>query len=210
MKRIVSILLVAIMLLAMSTVTIFAENQFPGECIYEDRFFEQYVAGTSYEDYYYYSELYYHHVDENDPNSEIDWVLVRAWVNFESSYFWTVIGNRAVFVHEQGYPFRTYYAVYDVKQDCFVTLTNSQPFEDYEDLEDVINNKLRIGNLLGDIDSDERLTILDATTLQIGLVEKEYFDDASEEFLVADFDYDSKVTVMDATAIQMKLAGIEA
>ncbi|MBR2716099.1 MAG: hypothetical protein IKB73_07850 [Ruminococcus sp.] len=210
MKRIVSILLVAVMLLAMSTVTIFAENQFLGECIYEDRFFEQHVAGTYFEDYYYYFEAYYHHVDENDPNSEIDWVLVHTWYLFEDMPFGTLIGNRAVHVSSRHVPFITGYGVYDVKQDCFFDLAFDNTVKKYEDLEDVVNNKLRIGNLFGDIDLDEQLTILDATTLQIGLVEGKYRDPYSEENNIADFDFDEKVTVMDATAIQMKLAKVEA
>ncbi|MBR2714977.1 MAG: hypothetical protein IKB73_02075 [Ruminococcus sp.] len=211
MKRIVSILLVAIVLLAMSLIPAYAiENMNPGEYIYEERFVEQHVINTSYGDPYMYDELYYHHVDENDPNSEIDWVLVYTWYLFEDMTFCTRIGNRIVYVGARHVPFITGYGVYDVKQDCFFDLAFDNTVKKYEDLEDVVNNKVRIGNLLGDIDLDERLTILDATTLQIGLVEGKYRDPYSEENNIADFDRDRKVTVMDATAIQMKLAGIEA
>ncbi|MBR2714973.1 MAG: hypothetical protein IKB73_02055, partial [Ruminococcus sp.] len=145
MKKIVSILLVAIMLLALSTTAFLAEDNY----LYEDRFFEQHVAGTSYEDYYYYYESYYHHVDENDPNSEIDWVLVYGNICWEEWLYSAVIGNR-VFVGDQGVPFGTGLAVYDVKQDCFFDLAFDNTVKKYEDLEDVVNNKVRIGNLLGD------------------------------------------------------------
>ncbi|MBR2715657.1 MAG: hypothetical protein IKB73_05575, partial [Ruminococcus sp.] len=121
----------------------------------------------------------------------------------------TLIGNRLLFLDSEEMPFSCGYAVYDVKQGCFVGLGDSI-LDDYEDLEDVVNNEVRIGKLFGDTDLDGQLTILDATTLQIGLVEGKYDSSYSLKNELADFDCDYKVTVMDATAIQMKLAGIEA
>ncbi|MBR2714975.1 MAG: hypothetical protein IKB73_02065 [Ruminococcus sp.] len=208
MKKIVSIFLVA-----MSLIPAYAAqniNPNPGEYIYEDRFVKEYVDSRDFSEYYYYSELYYHHVDENDENSEIDWVLVSANINmFMERLYSTSIGNRLLFLDSEEMPFSCGYAVYDVKQDCFVELSNSM-LDDYEDLEDVVNNEVRIGKLRGDTDSDKQLTILDATTLQMGLVENKYEYSYMLEYKIADFDCDYKVTVMDATAIQMKLAGIEA
>ena len=204
MKRIISIILIAVMLLALSATTSFAETNY----LYENRFFEQYVEGSGYEDYYNYAECYYHHIDENDPDSEIDWVLVHCNINLEEMIYTAVIGNR-VYVGSHGYPFGVNYAVYDVKLDCFIGVDTYQVLEKYEDLEDVINNKVRFGELLGDTDSDECLSILDATTLQRGLVNGEYTYEYSMEYNVADFDLDYNVTVMDATAIQMHLAGIK-
>lgn len=206
MKRIISIILIAVMLLALSAITVFSANVYQGDYIYEERFLDEYPPdyGT-----YEYQEFYYHHIDENDPNSEIDWILVEAMVAMEDTLYCTKIGNRILFLYSQEYPFSCGYGVYDVKQDCFISLASRDIFEKYEDLEDVVNNKVRIGRLLGDTDLDDCLSILDATTLQRGLVNGKYSEKYGMAYEVADFDLDYNVTVMDATAIQMHLAGIK-
>lgn len=59
---------------------------------------------------------------------------------------------------------------------------------------------------VGDVDRDTKVSILDATAIQMAQALLITFDD--EQKSLGDFDGDSKVTVMDATAIQMHLAGL--
>ncbi|MBR2715260.1 MAG: dockerin type I repeat-containing protein [Ruminococcus sp.] len=60
--------------------------------------------------------------------------------------------------------------------------------------------------ILGDVDFDGRVTIMDATFIQMHLAEIISFSDA--QLSVADFDLDNEVTILDATDIQMTLAGL--
>lgn len=60
--------------------------------------------------------------------------------------------------------------------------------------------------LNGDVNSDGKLNIRDATAIQKYLAKMADFNDA--QLRVADFDKNGKVNVKDATAIQKKLAGI--
>ncbi len=59
---------------------------------------------------------------------------------------------------------------------------------------------------LADVDSDGRVTVLDATVIQLYLADKRALDEV--QLKCADADKDGKVTVLDATYIQMFLAGL--
>lgn len=61
--------------------------------------------------------------------------------------------------------------------------------------------------LIGDVNFDGRISILDATAIQKHLANLVLLSD--EQFLVADFNNDGRVSILDATAIQKKLAGLE-
>ena len=63
------------------------------------------------------------------------------------------------------------------------------------------------GVLLGDADSDGRVTILDATAIQRSLAALPVNGEFSEE--AADVDGDSGITILDATYIQRWLAGLD-
>ena len=62
--------------------------------------------------------------------------------------------------------------------------------------------------LIGDADSDNMVTILDATRIQRWLAELD--GDEKVNFTNADADGDGEVTILDATRIQRTLAGLEA
>ena len=69
-----------------------------------------------------------------------------------------------------------------------------------------------LGELTGDVNNDNRLSIQDATLIQKYLAGMEYISDnfpaSSYTNLVADFNCDGDVNIRDATAIQKKLAGL--
>lgn len=61
--------------------------------------------------------------------------------------------------------------------------------------------------LLGDVDFDGKVSILDATLIQMGLAQTKPL--TLEQMKVADMDSDGTVSIMDATIIQLKVAGID-
>ena len=164
--------------------------------------------------HYNYSELYYHY----DENEALDWVLVNAQSGPEPQPMGISmdIGNVAVHSHSIFYNFRYQYGVYDVAENQFYDLFDlrSEP-EKYDDLLDVLVQK-KIGQLIGDLDNDGAITILDATGIQLCLAGLENFPDneyysvynTSERGRMSDFDRDGDVSILDATAIQLKLAEI--
>ncbi len=58
--------------------------------------------------------------------------------------------------------------------------------------------------MLGDVDGDSKITVMDATTIQYYVAKKATLD--STQQLAADTDKDDKITVMDATTIQFFVA----
>ncbi len=74
-----------------------------------------------------------------------------------------------------------------------------------------INNILISGTkqelpLLGDVDGDGKVTILDATTIQLYIAKKITIEE--DKLALAEVDFDNKLTVMDATTIQFFVAGL--
>lgn len=65
------------------------------------------------------------------------------------------------------------------------------------------------GTLLGDVDNDGRVTIMDATILQWKLADISKSDDTSINATAADIDSNGEIEIMDATYIQRRLASIE-
>ena len=64
----------------------------------------------------------------------------------------------------------------------------------------------QISDILGDVDGDTEVTIIDATAIQLWLTELRELSDA--QIACADSDLDGNITVADATHIQRCLAGI--
>ena len=67
----------------------------------------------------------------------------------------------------------------------------------------------------GDTNSDGKIDIKDATTIQkwlVGILAIDLVNDIGDDYIssstVGDFDYDGKITIKDATAIQKSIAGI--
>ena len=63
------------------------------------------------------------------------------------------------------------------------------------------------GRLRGDVDADGRVTVKDATRIQMAIAALVVLSDAEQE--LADYNLDSKVNILDATKIQKVIAGIE-
>lgn len=178
--------------------------------LFELEYREQYeVIG-----HYNYSELYYHY----DENEALDWVLVNAQSGLEplDMEISMDIGNVVVQSCSIFHNFRYQYGVYDVSESKFYDLFDlrSEP-EKYDDLLDVLVQK-KIGQLIGDLDNDGVISILDATKIQLCLAGLESFPNnefysvynTSERGRMSDFDKDGDVSILDATAIQLKLAQI--
>lgn len=127
-----------------------------------------------------YEELYIH----RDKNGEADWVCVWAsnyeydsgYYEYGEGYFYTVIGNRLFYQYGyRGHPFLTHFGVYDVRQNRFYdpALCGRDGFkaENYADFDRVINEYASvkynsIGRLLGDLDRDDEISVIDATMIQ--------------------------------------------
>ena len=113
-----------------------------------------------------YKELYYH----KDPDGNTDWVMVEANAGMEGQDWvgFATVGNRAIVTEMEGvFPFRM--LLYDVKNDSFVSLASyvgyKPDYSKYDGLRDAIE-KYGQGRLLGDVDRDDELTIVDCTFLQ--------------------------------------------
>ena len=225
-KRTISFLLVFAILFSLTSLTAFSSSNLAGEKDYlflDD--FDKKHGVYSYEDYmqYYYDELYYHHIDENDPDSEIDWAI--TYIIFypmviEPMNVKRVILDRVILSCDM-YTYRVKWALYDAQTNDFISLEKVD-VEKYDGLAEGLE-KAKVGYPFGDADFDSTLTVLDATYIQqalCGLCEFEFEDDLTDDMLkgtkydktidyISDIDHDGERTVLDATAIQYKLAGLE-
>ena len=202
------------------------------EFIYADRFAEYY--GSNYmsigsEEIYCYNELYYH----KDKNGETDWILLYALgtVNGPTVYC-TGIGNRIIIKDGWNYPFSTGFGIYDVRIDRFLDV-NSAASEsgfdssDYPDFVKVfdeygvkMNSLLLTDRLIGDVDHDDELTIVDATMIQrceamiMEYPATDLIDTSGCTVLIdppvyySDFNLDGDRDILDATCIQRYLVGL--
>ena len=165
------------------------------------RFVEEYGDPQIYE------EIYYHYTDE--AQTQFDWVFISAAVDIMIEPIENPQPHRYVvgdIIYSSIYyfgPFMIPYCVYDVAKDEFVEIGN-EAFEQYEGLKEIFCTP-EYGHLIGDVDSDGRVSVIDATEIQRAQAQLSEITD----FLAADFNRDKAVDVMDATAIQSKLVGIE-
>lgn len=224
MKKIISLFLVLIML-CVCMMTSFSAVNIAGDKEY--LFLDDFDAKHSVYGYpdnvnYYYDELYYHHVDENDPDSEIDWAIVYATfyagsaMSIKRLVLDRVITNGSI---EAYYPVG--WALYDAQTKEFISIDKVDVTK-YQGLE-VGLEKAHVGNPLGDADMDGELTVLDATYIQrvlAKLCEFNLWDDLSGCSLagvkydrpldyISDIDGDGERNILDATAIQLKLAKLD-
>ena len=200
MKKLVSIMLIAVILMSAMSVSTFAEV--PPEDKFYDRFVEKYG------DAMYYQEVQPHY----DENNEIDWVVVCAYTAMavvdvlpDADHYNCYENGEFVFHEKDLYaPFTTQHCVYDPKKDEFIDITKVN-FDEYKDLKKHVRTYY-FANLIGDVDDDNDVTILDATEIQLILAK------LKEQYVgicVSDFDRDDELTVLDATAVQLKLAGLD-
>ena len=200
MKKLVSILLAVIMVASVCSVSAFAEV--PPEDKFYDHFVEQFGEAM------YYQEVQPHY----DENGEIDWVVVCAYTEMAVVDVLPGAGHNncyenGEFVFHEKYlyaPFTTSHCVYDPKKDEFIDITKVN-FDEYNDLKKHVRTYY-FANLIGDVDDDNDITIMDATEIQliIAKLKEQYVG-----ICVSDFDRDGELTVLDATAIQLRLAGLD-
>ncbi len=214
MKKLISFLLVLVLVLSVAMVSAFS---FSDDSVryYRKNFTDKYVEPYDAADgYYFYFEQYHHYEDENDPDSEIDWVLVYAGdMSYTDGKVKQKIADRIFFADESSSPFTFKYAVYDVKEDEFYALEDAL-FDKYDGLKEAfLKEEAGVAGLkIGDIDQDKKLTVLDATSIQRAAAQLEAFsaeDDLSDytdcggdQKFVSDFDGDGVRSVLDATGIQ--------
>ncbi len=220
MKKVFSLILVAVMLLLSVAIPVSAEEVVGP--LYKDKFYERYYHAVST---FYYEELYYHHVSEEDEESPIDWVLVHGIVEIWESWGFSsylLIGDRVIVETAIPRPFEIPYAVYDVEKDEFIGIKDVD-CNQYDGLIECVQ-ELNLGLLVGDVDRDKTLTVLDATIIQRCIAQLEEFPEydvcqkfghssvhATEQLAYySDIDRDGERTILDATIIQKKVANIEA
>ena len=224
MKKLVSILLAVVMLLSFMSVTAFATEKTYGEIpnktdlMYLERFKEY---NELYEDDYYYCyREFCYYSDEN--NEEPDWVLIDCSILPEpwECRHGALVGNRVLYTSAGPglTKSETGLLVYIPKTDTFIDLVNSNIDEVVGACTDFIKviEENNFGQVLGDVNDDYSLDILDATHMQFVLARMSDYSVwgvftrlGNDNFSMGDFDKDGEFTVMDATAIQKKLAHIE-
>ena len=163
---------------------------------------------------YNYSELYYH----SDNNGDVDWVLItgeEAAVFPEPLY--QVIGNRVIIEEQQTAPFGFGMAVYNVAQNTVSPIYDGM-LSQYDGLEEAFN-EYGCGKLIGDVDGDGSISILDATVIQRCLASlRDYPDsDVIQPFgdvesalkYYSDYNRNGERDIIDATCIQRHLADLD-
>lgn len=160
--------------------------------------------------YQLYDEMFEHH----DAAGKVDWVLLRVESMTQLTVIYhELIGNRVVTKSRVSAPFDSGYGVYDVKQDRFIPL-DGKTVEEYDELKKIFD-EIGEGKLLGDIDGDDSITILDATLIQRCNAKLAEYSEADEMAIplgsiryYSDFNRDGNRNVIDATRIQRYLIGI--
>lgn len=189
-----------------------------------ERFNEEFITNVYGDDddddiswsdiFYLYDELYEHH----DSDGNTVWVLlhVEPYVG-KTAVYRDVIGNRALRKSYESYPFMSGYGIYDVKKDTFVSVYGGM-VNDYDGLANAYD-EFGEGRLLGDIDNDDSITVVDATVMQrCDTKIRDYpVNDEIETALrnytgtcyFSDFNRDGERDILDATCIQRYLVGMD-
>jgi hypothetical protein len=170
------------------------------------------VYGYNKADYPDYKELCVH----RDSNSRVDWVLLKcanASMDYPAVIYQDVIGNRVFESGRPVYPFPSGYGIYDVKAEKFVPLIGDMvPL--YKDLGRTFD-QIGEGRLIGDIDCDDDLTVVDCTLIQrcATLIrdwpEDDLIDSALNVTYFSDFDRDGERDIVDATRLQRYVTMID-
>ena len=161
-----------------------------------------------------YEELYTH----KDADNNTDWVLLMAQIDYPQPWYGMgIIGNRVI-VSGTFPVFRFKMGLYDAKEDTFYDLYGMPDYGKYNGLAKAIDT-YGYGKLLGDIDGDDAITILDATLQQrceANMMDYPESDWITESELVndlfkpihyySDFNRDGERDIVDATCIQRFIA----
>lgn len=218
MKRWFAFLIVLVLLLNTLTISGFAETNVEEKLTAYIRTNYPHVNPP----YYDCTELYTH----LDGEGEVDWILLFVEGSAEVPLVACgVFCHRVFFVDDEWFPFSLGMVVYDAKEDTFFDLAKPPKsvdyYEKYDDLAEICD-KYGMGRLLGDIDNDNEISIIDVTWLQryeAGM--KEYPEsDVVENYFCkyesvdtplvyySDFNRDGERDILDATCIQRFLAGL--
>ena len=215
MKKSLSIFVIIVMLALISVVPASAASyhQFPEvEFKYYEIMVERNISKP-----WFYNELH-HYSDENQ--EEPDWVLIVCQVMPEpwEVKYGALVGDRVLWtIAGSGLnKFDTGFAVYIPKTDTFIELCNDNVERIIElcpNFVEIIEEK-EIGQLMGDVNEDNKIDVFDSTCIQRVLAEyNDYYNvkvwTTGYYFSIADFDRDGETTIMDATAIQRHIAGLE-
>lgn len=196
MKKLVSLFIIAVMLLSLCTVAVYAQTDYNSD-VY-DRFVYDYGEPYSYE------ELFVS-LENNEPSYYVIKAKLLAIfpdppLNIQET---GIVNNDLVFTQIPfENPFLVDYAVYDVSDDEFYDITKVD-FNDYEGLYDYLVES-KIATMIGDVDYDRKITIMDATMIQRILAN---ITSIINNF-ITDFDRDGFVVILDATAVQKKVANL--
>ncbi len=187
------------------------------EWLFYEKFCDHYIEGNDSVEFY--EELYYHY----NADGEMEWALIHGrtemfimWVNTPYAIFENRIIRKTTPINN----FHVDYALYVVDDGKFYDLVEIWKDERYT--EDIYNalSDLNIGEIIGDMDKDGKLTIRDATYIQKCLAEIMNFpeDDVvpygyNSEFygelkFISDFNRDGNRSIKDATAIQKYIADL--
>ncbi len=182
---------------------------------------------------HWYQELYYHKTGEGDER-KTDWVLIFSDSTVKPPWemvFGVLYGKRVLTTgiganSKNDLP----YFIYDAEKGNYRSVIDLG-YETYEGLEDAFE-ELHIGRLMGDVDNDGNITVIDATRIQKDLASIKPIENDRIEIVVtelsdyrldvtltvdqkwittrySDFDLDGETTVVDATHIQRYLASLE-
>ena len=195
------------------------------EYLYRD-VFEEYLKPyasesllNSVEGWFAYDELYYYSNQQQHGTTEMgrlnpDYVLIDATAYYPPPANVTEMFGDYVVYSGWGIPKDLRYYVYTPEDNKIYTLREAYDAE----LEGIMNifTDYGLGFILGDMDSDQRLTIKDATYIQKCLAQIEGFTLTGEDksipdwvlIDIADVNLDYKTNIKDATAIQKKLANL--
>lgn len=185
-----------------------------------NEFKKQYINKNSMIDSFEYDEKFYHYNDD----MEVDWALVYAKTNcVEPLIVYAEFGNRVFAQYNADVPFTFGYGVYDVSENKFYDLCYVWKSSKYYNLQEEFLN-LKEGKLIGDMNNDNELTIVDATLQQKCLAGIDSFSENDEirnrysgaiaynvmardkiKYL-SDYNRDDMRTVDDSTAIQRDIA----
>ena len=165
-----------------------------------------------------YDELYEH----KDANGEVDWALVKGAKEGVVSDYWIhpayyEFGNRVMINEYPNEPFAFGMGVYIAKYDRFFDV-NAPELRELDGL-DRVWTQMGAGRLMGDMDGNDCLEIIDAVMIQRCAARiLNYPDDdvnspgsrvVSPIGYFSDFDQDGKRSIMDASCIQRYLANLQ-
>ncbi len=211
-KKVLTLLLVFVIFISMATNTALASETLSNPD--SEFLFEHLLSDIDVP--YYYEEMYYHYVDKNDPESEIDWAIVYVATTPKPSEASVIVADRVITTTSIGSKYPVQWAIYDAELQKIISIEEVDVSK-YDDFELGLT-EARVGNPFGDADMDGILSIIDSTYIQQVLAKLREFSpndmivcgfwgvSFDEPHYISDIDGDGKRTIIDATAVQMKLA----